>query len=433
MRNEMAAAIGLAAWLVVPAASQQPEAMDMPGMHRGMHHMNLAGMYQMDLASGTSMNPQSWTMPMVMPRFGSWNFMFMAQAFFVDTQQSGPRGGDKLYSPNVLMVSAQHNLGRGSLMFETMFSLEPATVTGRSYPLLFQTGETAYGRPLVDAQHPHNFIMAVAAHYARPIGGGVLQLYYAPVGDPALGPIAYPHRASAAELPEAPLGHHWQDSTHIADNVATIGYKHAWLRVEASGFFGSEPDENRWHIDWGGMNSYSARISATPSRNWLFQVSAGRLTRPERQEPGDVVRSTASMHYTRPLASGAAWSSSLIWGRDHSTFTGHNLNSYLAETVYPVSRRDFLTGRVEVVDKDELFADNPALEEQLDRTAGSTFRVAGYTAGYTRDIAVVRELETGVGVNVTAYTLPAAIQPYYGAHPWGVNVFLRVRLTPGKQ
>jgi len=101
--------------------------------------------------------------------------------------------------------------------------------------------------------------------------------------------------------------------------------------------------------------------------------------------------------------------------------------------LYPVSRRDFLTGRVEVVDKDELFADNPALEEQLDRTAGSTFRVAGYTAGYTRDIAVVRELETGVGVNVTAYTLPAAIQPYYGAHPWGVNVFLRVRLTPGKQ
>ena len=143
---------------------------------------------------------------MLMPKLGSWNMMIMGQAYVVDTQQSGPRGGDKFYSPNWGMLSAEHKLGNGSFMLQSMFSLDPATVTHESYPLLFQTGETAYGNPLVDRQHPHDFFMSIGAHYAHPLGEGtMLQLYYAPVGDPALGPVAFPHRASAFELPQATL------------------------------------------------------------------------------------------------------------------------------------------------------------------------------------------------------------------------------------
>jgi hypothetical protein len=410
----------------------QHQSMEMQGMNRGMQ-MNPAGMYLMSMASGTSMNPQSWPMPMLMPRFGSWNLMLMGQAFIVDTQQSGPRGGDKVYSPNAFMLSVEHSVGRGSLMFQSMLSLEPATVTNRSYPLLFQTGETAYVRPLVDAQHPHNFFMALGVQYARPIGEDtMLQFYYAPVGDPALGPVAYPHRASAAELPQATLSHHWQDSTHIGDNVATIAIKHRWVRLEASSFYGSEPGENRWIIEWGPMNSYSGRLSILPSKNWLFQVSAGRLAHPERQQAGDVVRATASLQYTRPMDFGNAWSTSLIWGRNHDTLTQHNLNSYLAETVYPIGRRNFVTGRIELVDKDELFTDTPDLEAPLDCTVGSRFRIGSYTAGYTRDIDLFQDIETGIGVNVTAYSLPPAIKPYYGDHPWGVNVYVRFRIKSGK-
>jgi hypothetical protein len=378
--------------------------------------MNEAGMYLMDLASGTSRNPASWAMPMLMKRAGSWELMFMAQAFVVDTQQSHPRGGDKLYSTNAFMFSAGHSLWGGSLLLQSMLSLEPATITNRSYPLLFQTGETAYGRPLVDAQHPHNFIMALGAQYAHQLGGGtMLELYYAPVGDPALGPVAFPHRASAAELPQAPIGHHWQDSTHIADDVATVAVQHAWLRVEASGFYGTEPDENRWHIDWGPMNSYSGRVSVAPAKNWILQASAGRLSHPERLEPGDVTRVTSSAQYSRPMDSGGAWSTSFIWGRNHNSFTQHNLNSYLAETVYPLSRRNFLTGRWELVDKDEL-------------SVTGIFRIGAYTAGYTRDIGHLKHLETGIGANLTTYTLPDTLKPYYGDRPWGVNVFLRLRL-----
>ncbi len=386
--------------------------------------------YLMDTSSGTSRNPEVQPLPMLMRPEGSWRLMMMGQAFLVDTQQSAPRGGDKLYSTNWFMTGAEHPLAGGTLLLETMLSLEPATITNRRYPELFQTGETAYGVPIVDGQHPHNFVMGLGVHYAHRVGEyALLHFYYAPVGDPALGPVAYPHRASAMEIPEAPIGHHWEDSTHISYNVATAELRYRLVSLEASGFYGTEPGENRWTIDWGPMNSYSGRINVFPSKNWSAQFSAGRLTHPESDEPGDIVRATASISYARPLP-GGAWASSLIWGRNHETLTGRNLDAYLLESVYPIARKNFVTGRIELVDKDELFEDQPAIEESLDRSAGSTFRVQAYTAGYTRDIWQYRNAETGLGANVTAYAIPAAIQPYYGGHPWGVNVFLRVRLKP---
>jgi hypothetical protein len=401
-------------------------------MQMNMGGMNESGMYLMNLASGTSMNPLSWPMPMLMSHAGSWSLMLMGQAFVADTQQSGPRGADKVYSTNWFMGEALHSLGSGSFMVQAMVSLEPLTVTDRRYPELFQTGETAYGRPLTDAQHPHNFVMGLGVHYAHPLGEGTIaELYAAPIGDPALGPVAFPHRASAAELPQAPLGHHWQDSTHIADDVVTVAVKHDWLRLEASAFHGAEPGENRWTIEQGAIDSWSARFSVFPSKNWMAQVSAGRIAEPERQSLGDVIRATASVHYTRPMGA-EAWSSSLIWGRNHDTFTHRDLNSYLAETVLPLRGGNFLTGRAELVDKDELFAATPELEESLERTAGSTFRIGAYTAGFTHDLPVqVNGLETGIGANFTAYTVPEAIRPYYGEHPFGVTVYLRLRLKPG--
>jgi hypothetical protein len=420
-----------------PMDHSQMKGMDhsqMQGMdHSSMKGMDMgaddqAGMLLMDQASGTSMSPKSWPMPMRMVRLGSWRTMFMANAFVVDTQQSGPRGADKFYAPNWFMGAAEHRVGKGSFLFQLMLSLDPATVTGRSFPELFQTGETAFGKPLVDEQHPHNFIMAMGLNYARPIAENtIVQFYFAPVGDPALGPVAFPHRASASELPQAPLGHHWQDSSHIADEVVTVGITHKMVRLEASGFYGTEPGENRWIIQTGPINSWSTRFSVFPSKNWLVQVSAGRLAHPERQSPGDVLRFTASLHYTRPLP-GGSWSSSLIWGRNHDISTRRNLNSYLAESELPITRRNFLTGRAELVDKDELFSDRPSLEAFLDRTVGSTFRIGAYTIGYTRDVELSRYWETGVGANLTAYSLPGAIQPYYGDHPLGVSVYLRVRL-----
>jgi hypothetical protein len=423
LRNRQLCVFLLLALFVNPRASAQDEHND--HVHSGMVmvDINPASMFLMSLASGTSANPAAWPMPMIMTHLGNWNTMFMGLGFLSDIQQSGPRGGDKLYSTNWFMASAEHRVGsNGAFQAELMLSLEPTTVTDRRYPLLFQTGETAYGVPLVDSQHPHNFIMALGFHYAHQLAeDATLDLYFAPVGDPALGPVAFPHRASAMELPQATISHHWQDSTHIADEVMTVGIQYKKVKLEASGFYGSEPGENWWIIQSGPLNSWSTRLWFFPAKSWAAQVSFGRIANPEALEPGDQARMTASVEYTRPM-NGASWASSLVWGRTYSSATFRNLNSYLAESVLPVSRGNFLTGRFELVDKDELFTDEPIVK--------GAFRVGAYTVGFTRDINLFRYIETGVGANFTAYSFPDAIKPYYGSHPIGGNIFARFRLRP---
>jgi hypothetical protein len=383
-------------------------------------------------ASGTSVNPASSPMDMIHKQAGSWTLMLHGVAFLADTQQTGPRGADKFFAPNWFMGSAAHKLGRGTLQFRSMISLDPATVTNRRYPLLFQTGETAYGKPIVDGQHPHDLFMELSAQYSHPLSESTnMLLYFAPVGDPALGPVAFPHRISASELPQATLAHHMQDSTHIANEVFTVAVVRPRFRIEASAFHGAEPNENRWNIDHGAIDSWSTRFTLTPGPNWAGQVSVGRLTHPEALEHGDVVRSTASVTYNRPLAQGN-WASSILWGRNHKTTEQRNLNSYGAESVLRFRHKNYVTGRFELVDKDELFSDRPEIREHLEQTAGSTFRIAAYTLGYTRDINLVPWLETGIGGNFSVYGIPAAIKPYYGSHPAGFLFFVRARLKGPK-
>ena len=419
------------AFIALASAGLIAQGHDHPASGMGMVDMTPPAMSLMKFASGTAVNPSSAPMPMIMEHVGRWNTMLMGTLFLVDTQQSGPRGGDKLYAPDWMMASAEHQVGKnGAFEAELMLSLEPALVTARRYPELFQTGETAFGVPLADAQHPHNFIMSLGLHYARQVAAGTqVEVYVAPVGDPALGPVAYPHRASARELPQAPLSHHLQDSTHIAYEVVTLGVSRSKFKLESSGFHGAEPGENRWTIGSGAIDSWSARLWFFPSPNWAAQVSGGRIAHPEALEPGDQARTAASIAYSRPVG-GTNWSSSLIWGRTHNTATRRDLNSYLVESVLPLGARNFLSGRVERVDKDELFAAQPALEAQLDRAYGSTFRITAYTVGYSREIPAWRYLDSALGASFTTYSVPGAIRPFYGVHPLGGNVFLRIRLRP---
>ena len=405
----------LALLVAVPLAAQH-DMSNMPGMP-GMHH-DTSATPPADVmeASGTSINPASSPMNMVHFTARNWRFMVHGVAFIEDIQQSGPRGGDKAFSTNWFMGEAEHALAGGIFSVRTMLSLEPATVTNRRYPELFQTGETAYGKPIVDGQHPHDFVMELALHYSHPMGEKTTwELYAAPVGDPALGPVAYSHRVSAEELPQATLGHHLQDSTHISYEVVTAGITHGIVRVEASGFHGQEPNENRWTIGYGAMDSYSARITVSPNANWSGQVSAGRLTRPEALEPGDQVRTTGSVTYNRPYANGN-WATSVIWGRVHKTATSANLNGYGLESVARFARKNYVTGRIELDDKDELLA------------AGRQFRIGAYTAGYTRDFYLMPRIATGLGANFTTYSMPAALDPYYGQRPVAVMLFLRFKL-----
>ncbi len=281
--------------------------------------------------------------------------MFHGTAFLNATQQSGQRGSDKIFSTSWLMPMAQRKLGPGTFTARAMFSLEPATITGERYPELFQTGETAYGNPIVDGQHPHNFLMELAALYDVRLGENtLLSLYAAPVGDPAMGPEGFPHRPTASEDPLAPLGHHMQDSTHISNDVITAGLAYKIARVEFSGFHGREPDEFRWDLDSGAVDSWSARLTLNPSSNWSGQFSIARLKSPEELFPlEDTLRSTASVSYNRGFARGN-WASMILWGRNLALPGGEVLNSYLAESTLRFRDRNYAWTRIENVDRTNL-------------------------------------------------------------------------------
>jgi hypothetical protein len=282
----------------------------------------------------------------------------------------------------------------------------------------------------VDGQHPHDFVMELAALYDLKIGEhGLLSFYLAPVGDPAMGPTAYPHRASASEDPIAPLGHHLEDSTHIANDVITTGWAYKVARFEASGFHGREPDEFRWDIDSGRIDSWSLRTTVNPAQNWSAQYSYGHLTSPEALHPGeDVDRMTASVMYNHPLAQGN-WANTLLWGRN-STSDGLVWNGYLIESTLRFAERNFVWWRIENTDRtDELLLANQFAPSALGESIIG--RVQAYTAGYDRDF-LLSHLRIAPGIQFTAYTTPNTLRSQYGSHPVGVVVFVRVR-AGGKQ
>jgi hypothetical protein len=364
---------------------------------------------------------------MLMTAKGAWMLMFHANAFVIDEQQSSPRGGDKFFSTNWFMGMAERPLGPGVFTARAMLSLEPATVTQRRYPLLFQQGETAFGKPIVDGQHPHDLFMEIAALYDLKLGSrGLLSFYFAPIGDPALGPVAYPHRASAAENPLAALGHHQEDSTHIADDVVTVGLAYRIARLEASGFHGREPDENRWNIDQGKIDSWSTRVTVQPGKNWSGQFSYGRIKSPEALFPSeDQERMTASIQYNRPFDNGN-WTSTALWGRTRSVQDNSIFNSDALESTVRFRTRNYAWTRIENVDRSNelILGENPLPPNFREQPIG---RVQAYTFGYDRDIDLIPHVATALGVQVTTYGVGNRLKPIYGSRPAGVALFVRIR------
>ncbi|HXX21550.1 MAG TPA: hypothetical protein VEO19_00205 [Terriglobia bacterium] len=392
-----------------------------------MQPQNFLGAITAHTSSGTSAEPDSTPSPMLMTMKGAWMLMFHANVFITDEQESSPRGRDKFFSTNWLMPMAQRGLGHRIFTFRAMLSLEPATITGRQYPLLFQQGETAFGLPIADAQHPHNLFMEIAALYDLKLGSKtVLSLYAAPVGDPAIGPPAYPHRASAFENPAAPLGHHQEDSTHISDDVVTAGLAYRIVRIEASGFHGREPNENRWNIHQGRIDSWSTRLTLQPGKNWSGQYSYARIASPEALFPTeDQERMTASLMYNRPLRQGN-WASTLVWGRTRSLPDNAISNSYLLESTVRFRVKNYVWTRVENAERSNelILGETPLPAGFQEQPIGM---VQAYTIGYDRDFDLVPHLASAIGAQATTYGVPDRLRSIYGEHPVGVAMFVRVR------
>ncbi len=286
---------------------------------------------------------------------GGWELMAHG-VIFVDYNQQGARAARARPTPSTGAFGwSSTSLGAGTILVRQMFSAESLTSPPPGFPELFQTGETYHGEALVDHRHPHNVFAELALLYTLPLTKRISwELYRGPSAEPALGPVTYIRRASASELPLAPLGHHLQDSTHTSFGVITTEFVIDRVKLEASAFNGRKPDERRWSIQLGALDCWSTRALVAPTRNWTAQYSIGRLEHPEALEPGSQWRQTASVEYDRPTAAGH-WATSLIRGRVHKIATDTNLNSYLLESTLNFRQRNYVFSRLELVDKDELF------------------------------------------------------------------------------
>jgi Heavy metal binding domain len=411
-----------------PTSSKPETNSDLPHSSHPSHEMemqssiNIADPMSRE-SSGTSWLPDSTPMYGRMFMFGESMLMLHGAIFPRYTNVSTRRGDDRIDAPNWIMGMYSHPLGQNAqLGTRLMMSLDPLTEGGRGYPLLFQTGESWHESPLHDRQHPHDLFDELSISFSQKFDSDLsAYFYFGYPGEPSLGPPTFMHRLSAMDDPDAPIGHHWQDSTHITFGVATLGAQWRNLKVEGSIFTGREPDENRYDFDRPRFDSFSGRISWNPTQNLALQFSHGYIKSPEALHPETKIhRTTASAIYNLPLGPDSNWSNTFVWGQNNATDEGKT-QSFLIESNYQRGR-DTVYLRWEHVEKSghELVLD-AADESRI-------FPVSGYTIGYIRDLSHGKGLDVGLGTQFTINDRPDSLGRYYGDDlGYGFQFFLRIR------
>ena len=373
-------------------------------------------------ASGTAWQPDTSEHGGLHLMSGEWTFMAHGELDLVHSWQEKPRGDDKTYVAGMLMGMARRQIGDGTLQFKAMVSPDPL-MGKRGYPLLLASGETADGEePLVDRQHPHDFFMELSASVSQNIGPKSSVFLYAGLpGEPAFGPPAFMHRQSISASPEAPISHHWLDSTHITFGVLTAGLVHDTAKIEVSRFNGREPDQHRWNIETAPLDSTSVRLSWNPASTLALQGSWAHLEDPEQLEPGiDQRRWSASGIYTRPMKDGW-WSTSLAWGR--KTIDGDSFDAFALES--SLNWNDWtLFGRGEITENNELVVEH----DEVDDHHGEAFRVGKVSVGLLKEFRVATNLKLGLGGLYAFNFVPEELEPVYGGDPNGAMAFVRLKL-----
>jgi hypothetical protein len=407
----------------ISARAEHEHAMD---MGTGAEHGSMRGPLGIPWnreGSGTAWQPDSTPMWAIHGRVEGFHLMFHENAFVGFDSQGGPRGDTKVFSTNWLMGMARHDLGSGEILGRLMLSLEPLTVGGAGYPLLLETGETWQGAPLHDHQHPHDLFSEVALQYWTGISNDVGILFYvAAVGEPALGPVSFPHRTSGRSDPLGVIGHHWQDSTHISFGVLTAGvFGYRW-KLDGSWFNAREPDENRYDFDLRVPDSYSGRITLNPDDDWSMQASYGYLKSPEDNHPEESLhRITASATWNHAMFGEGNWATTAVVGinvpKGHAT-----TSAWLVETNLDLTRHHTVFQRFEVATKTgEDFVLVPSTFDQR-------FTVAALAIGYLFRFDPLAGFVIGLGARGALNVVGADLEPYYGSRtPVGGVVYAQVR------
>jgi len=412
-------------------AAPATEHSGMPGMDHGAAHemggmqmLGQFGPYPMAReASGTAWQPDSTPQQGVMFMSGEWMLMGHANLFGVYDHQGGLRGGSKTFAAGMVMGMAQHPVGdAGTLGFRAMLSPDPLMgVNG--YPLLFATGETATGRtPLIDRQHPHDLFMELSGSYSYRLSNtDSAFLYFGLPGEPALGPPAFMHRFSGMDIPEAPITHHWLDSTHITFGVLTAGYVLDKFKAEVSGFRGREPDQHRYDIERPALDSVSTRLTWNPIPDLSAQVSWGHLHSPEQLEPNvNENRITASFTYNTPFGDGNNWATTFAWGRKVNR-PGQVLDGFVLESAAVFEDTHTVFGRAERVNEDELAG-------HIDTGPVPVFTPTKFSLGYIYDFHLAEHVKLGVGGLASRYIVPKRLDAAYGSDPTSFMTFIRLKI-----
>ena len=394
--------------------------MESPGhAGHGMAMSGALGSYPMEReSSGTAWQPDRSEHQGLHITRGDWSLMGHGVLNLVADHQSGRRGDDKVFASGMLMGTARRPVGNGTLQFKAMVSPDP--LMGKSgYPLLLASGETANGTDrLIDRQHPHDFFMELSGSISQNIGSKSSAFLYAGLpGEPAFGPPAFMHREAILDSPEAPITHHWLDSTHITFGVVTAGLVLDRAKVEVSRFNAREPDQHRWNIETGPLDSTSVRVSWNPVRTLALQGSWGHFVDPEQLEPGETQRRwSASALWADEIAPGWKLAGTLVWGRKNAH--GHKDDAYAAEASLKHASWTVF-GRGEIIENREL----------IDIEHAPMFRVGKLSAGVVRDFRIAEHLTLGAGGLLSVNFVPDGLAPLYGGKtPTGAMGFLRLKL-----
>jgi hypothetical protein len=412
-----------------------PAKKDTVKMDHSMHDMQMdspmSSSYSLNLpmsrnGSGTSWLPDAAPMYGLMIHSKKWMYMFHGNVALRYTKQDlgnkGSRGADQFDAPNWFMAMGQRKIGeKGLFHFGAMLSLDRLTEGGNGYPLLFQTGESWKGSPLVDRQHPHDLFSELSVAYTYAFSKkSDLSLYLGYPGEPALGSVAFMHRPSALANPDAPISHHWNDGTHITFGVATLGFRYEQFKIEASSFTGREPDENRFDFDRPKFDSYSARLSFNPNKNWALQVSHGWIKSPESLHAAEnVERTIASAIFALPIGDEKSLNATALWGLNK--VKNHNgENAALVEAAYRVKKISVYS-RFEWVQKstEELNLNENIYGENL-------FGVNALSLGLNYDILKFNKFRTAFGGQISLYNTNSTLNNLYGKNPIGGQVFIRI-------
>jgi len=438
----------------MPAQSSAKDSSMAPMKHDNMphHDMNMMNHEDMDMmdhgsmgmmshsfsrnlpmnrnSSGTAWLPDNSPMYGYMIHTPKWMFMIHDNVFLRytnhDIARVGSRGAYKFDAPNWVMGMGQRQVGeRGLFRFNVMMSLDPLTEGGSGYPLLFQSGESWKGKPLVDRQHPHDLFAELSVAYTYMINKDAdVFVYLAYPGEPAISAPTFMHRPSALFNPDAPLGHHWQDATHITFGVATVGVRYKNFKLEGSSFTGREPDEDRYNFDKARFDSWSARLSYNPTAEWALQVSQGFIKSPEALHPDeDVYRTTASVINSKKLNNDGMINSTLVWGYNRSD-SKHKEHSVLLESAWS-QKKNAIYGRYEFVEKS---GEELNLNENI-VNHDEKFPVNAVTAGVNRNVFAIGKTNISIGAQATFYFTPRELENLYGKNPWSFETFIRI--SPG--